>query len=150
MTPSFSNGFYSTHFQDSFRDPRYFAIFLSSSISRRLRHCWISDSLNPQEIRSERVTQRKLDRSLSPRGRCNGTLYVEDASASGLGALFLCPLIIIVHLLLFFPRSSLLYPPAGLFFVSYFRSLCHTAVHRAHLTPQITATLSSRRPGRLP
>lgn len=104
----------------------------------------------PRETRSERVTQRKLDRPLSPRGRCNGTLYVENASASGLGALFLCPLIIIIiiiiHLLPFFPRSSLLCPPADLFFVSYFRSLCHTVVHRAHLTPRITAMLSSRTP----
>lgn len=33
-----------------------------------------------------------------------------------------------------FPRSSLLCPPADLF-VFYFRVLCHTAAHCAHLSP---------------
>lgn len=98
----------------------------------------------PRESQSVRITQKKTrPGSFGHRGRRNGTPYVEDANASGLGALFLCPLIIIIHLLLLlFPRSSLLYPPADLF-VSYFRALCHTAVHHAHLSPRHTRTTAT-------
>lgn len=126
------------------QDPRYYAILSSRSILIHLRHCWIPDS---RDLIAS-CHAKKARSALSPRGRRDGTPYAEDASASGLGALFLCPLIIIIHLLLVFPRSSLLCPPADLLFVFYFCSLCHTVVHLAHLISRITAT-PSRRPGRL-
>lgn len=146
---SFANGFCSSR-KNLYPITRYFAIFLSRSILRHLRHSWISDPVSAPRDFIASCHAKKARSPLSSRGRRNGTPYAEDASASGLGALFLCPLIIIIHLLLVFPRSSLLCPPADLFFVSYFCSLCHTVVHRAHLIPRITATPSSRRPGRLP
>lgn len=94
---------------------------------------------------SERITQRESSTvpflfrvSYESPCMCVCTPYVEDANSSGLGALFLCPLIVVNHHLLFlFPRSSLLCPPANLL-VSYFTA--------HYVTPCSPCTFVSREP----
>ena len=130
------------------RDLRQLAIF--SALHFKAPRCWISSGFNPQRI-SIGVSHAKKTRSVFFRywGRRNGTPYVEDANASGLGALFLCPLIIVIHLLLLlFPRSSLLCPPADLF-VSYLpRTMSHCCPPCTFVPAIRESQLSSRRPGR--